>query len=113
MTESLRILTAKARAAVAQLRYLPRALELVWESARYKTLVWIGLLFVQGLLPVATVYLTRSLVNGLVASVAAGGVWESVRPILMVAALLAAILLLSESLRIATRWIRAAQSELI
>jgi len=113
LTENLRLLKTKVRGAVAQLRYLPRALELVWESARYKTLVWIGLLFVQGLLPVATVYLTRSLVNDLVASVAAGGVWESVRPILMVAALLAAILLLSESLRIATRWIRAAQSELI
>ncbi len=92
---------------------LPRALELVWNSARYKTLIWIGLLLVQGLLPVATVYLTRSLVNGLVAAVAAGGVRESVRPIVAVAGLIAAILLLAESLRIATRWIRAAQSELI
>ena len=113
MTESLKILIGKVRGAVAQLRYLPRALELVWESARYRTLLWIGLLLVQGLLPVATVYLTRSLVNGLVAAVAAGGVWKSVRPVLVVAGLVAAILLLSESLRIATRWIRAAQSELI
>jgi len=113
LTESLKILIGKVRGAVAQLRYLPRALELVWESARYRTLLWIGLLLVQGLLPVATVYLTRSLVNGLVAAVAAGGVWKSVRPVLVVAGLVAAILLLSESLRIATRWIRAAQSELI
>jgi ATP-binding cassette subfamily B protein len=85
--------------------HLPRALQLVWAAARGWTVAWGALLVVQGLLPAATVYLTRSLVNALVA--------RELRPVVVFAAAMALVLLLSELLRAAVGWIRAAQSELV
>ncbi len=54
------------------------ALQLLWQSARGWTLAWLGLVVMQGLLPVATVYLTRDLVNLLV-TVNQGG-WGRINP---------------------------------
>jgi len=99
--------------ALTQLRYLPRALSLAWTSARAWTVVWMALLFVQGLLPVVIVYLTRTLVDALVAAVEAGSSWEAARTPVLLALLMAVLVLLSEVLRAVTRWVRAAQSELV
>lgn len=71
------------------------------------------MLVIQGLLPVATVYLTRLLVNRLVAVVGVGMAWESIRLILVPAVLMASVLLLTEFLRSAIEWVRTAQSELV
>ncbi|MCH8319572.1 MAG: ABC transporter ATP-binding protein [Acidobacteria bacterium] len=71
------------------------------------------LLLLQGVLPVAIVYLTRWLVDGLVAAVEAGGSWESVQPTLILVALMAGVMLAKELLNSATGWIRTAQSELV
>ncbi len=71
------------------------------------------MLVLQGLLPVATVYLTRALVDSLVASVDAGGGWQDLRPTLILVGLMALIMLLQELLRSATSWVRTAQSELV
>ncbi len=106
-----RDLTARLRDVVAQLSYLPQTFHLVWAAARSWTVVWIVLLVVQGLLPVATVYLTRLLVNSLVA-VAGTGTWD-IWPIIVPVALMAGVLLLSELLRSAIEWVRTAQSELV
>jgi ATP-binding cassette subfamily B protein len=62
---------------------------------------------------VAIVYLTRWLVDGLVAAVDAGGSWESVRPTLILVALMAAVMLANELLNSATGWVRTAQSQLV
>ena len=56
---------------------------MVWEATGYWTLTWAILLLLQGVLPVAIVYLTRWLVDGLVAAVEAGGSWDSVQPTLI------------------------------
>ena len=68
---------------------------------------------VQGLLPVVTVHVIRMLVDQLVEAVGAGGSWQTVRPTLVLVALMAAILLVTELLSGATRWVRTAQSELL
>ena len=44
-----------------QFPYLPQAFQLVRQAAGGLIIVWLVLLLVQGLLPVAAVYLTRSL----------------------------------------------------
>lgn len=106
-------LTTKLRDALAQLPYLPRALALVWTAARGWTVAWAVLLLVQGLLPVATVTLTRLLVDSLVAAVGSGGAWESVRPTLVLAALVAGVMLVTQLLGSATGYVRTAQSELV
>ena len=92
---------------------LRRTLLLVWNAARVWTVAWTGLLVVQGLLPVAIVYLTRLLVDGLVATLAAHGSWEHARPTLALAALMAALMVLAEILQGLIEWIKTAQSELI
>lgn len=68
------------------------------------------LLLVQGFLPVATVYLTRPLVNGIVAGVRSGGDW---RPILWPAVLMGMVLLLSELMSGVIDWVRTAEAELV
>ncbi len=108
-----RDLTSKISSAVGKLSYLQQTFALVWSAARNWTLAWLVLLVVQGLLPVTTVYLTRTLVNRLVAVIGIGFSWESVQTILVPAAVMAGVLLLTEFLRSASEWIRTAQSELV
>lgn len=101
------------RAFLAQLPYLPLALRQAWTAAHYWSVAWLALLLVQGLLPVATVYLTRALVNSLAASLGAGNDWAAFQPTLVLAVLMAGLLLLAEGLRVVAGWIRTVQSELI
>ena len=113
MLRDYKLLIARLRDALAQLSYLPQTLRLVWVAAQRWTLAWALLLMIQGLLPVVTVYLTRLLVDRLVAVIGAGGSWESVRPVLVLSALMAGSLLLVELLQHAIDWIRATQAELV
>jgi ATP-binding cassette subfamily B protein len=107
------LFTRLARAA-GQLPRFPHALALVWTAARGWTTAWAALLVAQGLLPVALVYLTRPLVNSVLAVIREGAVRQgAVRPALIYAALMAGILLASEALRGLYSWIRTAQSELV
>src|SRR5690349_23743541 len=99
MLNSINILNSKMRKALAQLPYLPRALKLVWEVALPWTIAWIVLLIVQGLLPAATVYLTKLVVDGVVAAVNNGRSWPQVRHVLLLLLLLGGILLLIEVVR--------------
>jgi len=94
-----------------QLPNLTRALTLAWRATRSWTLAWCFLLLLQGLLPVATVYLSRSLVDRLVPALGRGGNWQGLTPVLVPLGLLAAVMLLTELLRIAATWVRTAQSE--
>jgi ATP-binding cassette subfamily B protein len=70
-------------------------------------------LLVQGLLPAATVYLIRLLVDSLVVSIDTGGSWTSFRLTAILGALMAAIMLLTELMQSATQWVRITQAELI
>ncbi|MCC7353730.1 MAG: ABC transporter ATP-binding protein [Anaerolineae bacterium] len=104
---------AALRRVVGQLSYLRQTWWLVWEASRGWTLAWAALLVVQGLLPAATVYLTGRLVDSLVATAGSGGSWETIRPTLTLATLMAAVILVGEFLQSASEWIRTAQSELV
>ena len=105
MFTSARILSSKLRKALAQLPNLPRALALVWQVARPWTTAWIVLLIVQGLLPAAIVYLTKLVVDGVVAA--------DVRHVLTRLLLLGGLLLLMEVVRNAINWVRTVQAELL
>ncbi|MCK5375528.1 MAG: ABC transporter ATP-binding protein [Acidobacteria bacterium] len=76
-------------------------------------MAWLVLLVVQGLLPVALVYLTRVLVDRLAATAGAGASWDQVQSVLFPAGIMAGLLLLGELMRAATRWVRTAQAELV
>ena len=113
MFSSARLLSSKLRKALAQLPYLPRALKLVWEVARTWTSAWIVLLIVQGLLPAATVYLTKLVVDGVVVAVRIGGSWPQIRHVLVLLLLLGGVLVLMEVVRNIINWVRAVQAELL
>lgn len=97
--------------ALRQLPYLPKALRLVWVAAGVWAMVSVVLILVQGLLPVATVYLTRAVVDGLVAILGKGYSWTALSPLLLLVGLTALTLLAVEALRGVTGWVRTVQSE--
>ncbi len=105
-------LTAKFHKAMTQLPYLSRALVLVWHATRSWALAWGTLLLLQGLLPVATVYLTKLLVDSLTTAVQTARSWDDVMPSLILVLLMAAVLLVADSLKGLSGWVRTAQTEL-
>jgi ATP-binding cassette subfamily B protein len=106
-------LTQRFRRVAQQLPLLPRAIGLVWDAAPRWTIAWIFLLVARGLLPVAIVYLTRSLVNEALGAMKAGGGLAAYRPALMDAVLMAGLLLAMQALTSLDTWVRTAQAELI
>ncbi len=106
-------ISSKLVSKLDRLSYLPATFQLIWQAARYWTLAWVILLLLQGLLPAATVYLTRMLVDGLVAVVGAGISWQAVQPALLPILLMAATLLLTEVLQNLMDWVRTGQAELV
>ncbi|MEZ4728991.1 MAG: ABC transporter ATP-binding protein [Caldilineaceae bacterium] len=96
-----------------QLGYIPKTLRLIWAATPGWTLLWLLLLVIQGLLPIATVTLTKRLIDSLVAARAANGDWTAIRTTLALVALMAGIILLGELLQSLSAWVRAAQTEYI
>jgi len=74
---------------------------------------WSILLVLQGILPVATVYVSKWLVDSLVAALGTGSTWQQVRPTLALAGLMVAIMLLGEVLQSIGEWVRTAQAQFI
>jgi len=104
---------SKLRMDSNQLHHLLRALGLVWDAARRWTMLWLALLVVQGLLPVASVYLTRALVDHLVIALQADGSWSAFQGVLPYVITMAVILLLTELFAYFTGYVRTVQSELV
>ena len=94
-------------------RDVARSFGLVWSACKGWTVLWVVLLLVQGVLPAATVQLTRLLVDGITAAMGAGASWVNFRPVFVLAMLMAGVLLLTSLLQLASEWIRTIQSELI
>jgi ATP-binding cassette subfamily B protein len=69
------------------------------------------LLAAAGAVPLAAVYVTREVVDGLVAAAAVRGAWAAVRPVLLWAGAAAALLLASHLLGALAGWLRAAHVE--
>jgi len=97
----------------ANLAWAPAAGRIVWEAAGWRSIAWLALLVVQGLLPAGIVQLTRVFVDGLVAGIQAGGAWSAVAPAAYAGAALGALMLATEILSGVGEWLRAAVSELI
>jgi ATP-binding cassette subfamily B protein len=113
MSDSSFSLAAKLKLLLAQIPYLPRAFKLVWAAARVWMIAWAALLCAQGLLPAATVLLMRSLVNSLVLLLNSHGDGNVFGHTIFLAALMAAIMLLSEILSSVASWVRTSQAELV
>src|SRR5262245_20457368 len=99
----------------AALAHLPRAIALVWEATRAWTTAWALLLLVQGLLPAATVYLTKPLIDSLTLAVGSGGAGSAtaLRPVLFWGGLMVVLMLVGEVLRECAGLVQENQSELL
>jgi ATP-binding cassette subfamily B protein len=106
-------LKEKLRKLLSQLPWLSRGLVLAWQASRPWTVAWLVLLIVEGVVPVGLVYLTKLLVDALVAATRNGASWPQVRSVLIVLAALAGLTLLGEVMRKAVGWIRTVQAELV
>jgi ATP-binding cassette subfamily B protein len=101
----------RLRESLAQLKYFPQTLNLIWAANRKLTIIWGILLIIQGLLPAGTVWLTRLLVDGLAAAIGTGVSVENMRPVAYLAFLMGGIIALTSMLQGVMTWVRTAQSE--
>jgi ATP-binding cassette, subfamily B, bacterial len=95
-----------------QLKYFPRTFLLIRDAAGRWTIYWAILLMLQGLLPIATVYLLRALVDSLTAIVQAGSSTEA-NTVYALLGLMIGVQLVAEGLRVMSVYVRTAQSELV
>lgn len=106
-------LRAPLRSASTIASKLFKTFDLVWAASKYWTLAWMLLLIIQGLLPAATVVLTRQLVDSLVLVVGAGIDWEAIQTVLWPTALMGSVLLVTQLSGSASELIRTMQAELV
>jgi ATP-binding cassette subfamily B protein len=99
------------RARLTQFYLVPRALKLVWDAAPMWTAASMVILIIQGLLPVATVYLTRNVVNSLVAVIQSNGDPEVLMPAVTTIVLMGLVLLVGGVLGSVNGYIRTAMGE--
>ena len=102
-----------ARDLLRKLWLLRRAVRLVWEASPKWTGAWIVVLIVQGLLPAASVYLTKWVLDAAEIAVGGGLAWENVTVLLLPASLMAAVMLASRTLASVSSWVQTAQSQLV
>jgi ATP-binding cassette, subfamily B, bacterial len=96
-----------------QVAYARRLFALIWGASGGLLIAWIAILLVQGIIPVAIVWLTKPLVNALQVAVGAGVNRETIQPLLAIAIALGSLMLVSELLKIALQWISMSQAELV
>ncbi len=87
---------------------MPQAWQLIWTAARPWTIAWVVILFVQGFLPVASVYLMRDVVDQLSRVINSG---LDRRKMIGLVIALAIVFLLGEMLNSLAKWVRSAQAE--
>ena len=90
-----------------QIKYVPRALRLVWQAAHGWTMLSTLLLIIRGILPAATVYLTKEMVNDMVNVVNGNGDIEMLLGAVPVIALMAATILARELIGDVQRYVSA------
>ena len=111
MNASATLITRKFSNFAHRLVYLPKTFRLIGTLDRGWTVVWACLLFIDSLLPVGTVYLSRVTINSLLSSIGHGTDWAYLRPTLLWILLMALAYVLTQIVQSALTWVRAAQAE--
>ncbi|MCP4142727.1 MAG: ABC transporter ATP-binding protein [Chloroflexi bacterium] len=95
------------RSQLYQTKYMPKALKLVWKAAHGWTLLSTLLLIIRGILPAATVYLTKEMVNAMADVVNSNGNIETLKGAIPFIALMAATILVREFIGDVQRYVNA------
>lgn len=96
-----------------QLAYLPRGLGFIWAASRKWTTAWACILVVSGILPIATITLTKLFIDHIVKASRTSASWESAQPLLIVGGLLAFAGIAQDMLQGLMEWVRTAQAQLV
>lgn len=88
-----------------------RALRLVLDATSRWTVAWAATLFVQGVLPALTIYVSKLLIDELVGAIGQGVETSALRGIVILGVIMGALLLAGHVLSSVSRWIRTALSE--
>ena len=94
-----------------QLPFLPKALHLVIKASGAVTAVWLILIIVQGLLPVAMVYLTRFLVDGVASAIATKSGWPALLALAPAGLAMMLAWFADEACRSVAAWLRSIQTD--
>lgn len=86
---------------------------MVWQAAPGWTALWAVLILAQGLLPIATVYLTKALVDSLTLAIGQSDNPERFNTALIYLAAMAAVLLATAAFKSIAQWVQTAQSEIV
>ncbi len=84
------------RSQLYQIKYIPRALKLVWQAAQGWSMLSTSLLVIRGLLPAVTVYLTKEMINTMVSVVESDGDVNALMGAVPIIALMVATILIRE-----------------
>ena len=101
------------RQKLQQILRLDRAVALVWKNAPGWTLVNLVLVLIQGLLPLATLYVTKRIVDGVAAGLSAADKVAAFRPVLSWILLAAGVAILSALCRSLAELAAETQSMLV
>ena len=92
---------------------MPQTIRLVWAATARWTSLWLALLLIQGLLPAAAVYLTKDVVDTLLAAIASGTGLAAAAPLVKPAGLLAGVMLLQILVVGVIGWVSFLQGEIL
>lgn len=107
----LKRLSARLGRLAKRLAYLKDASRIVAHSAPTWALAWLGSAILLGLLPAVNVYLTRFVVDELVAVMDAGFSWPGIQPVAVLVAVMAMVQVTVVALTSLTSWINTGLSE--
>ena len=106
-------LSARLKQAAPQAVYLKELISIIWSPARGTIVAWLAMLSLAAMLPVASILLSKQLVDRVILAMKTGLSPESTRELLVLAGLMASIAVLMEVLNGIVDWIRTAQTEKI
>jgi ATP-binding cassette subfamily B protein len=93
--------------------HLERALRLVWQSAPGWTAANFGLILVQGLLPLLSLYLMKLIVDGVALGLAAPDKTDAIKRVILLIGIAAAVALFAAGCRSLTEIVKEAQTQVI
>lgn len=98
-----------------QAPYIPKTMQLVWRASGIWMVAWLALLLMQGVLPVAIVYMTRNVVNSLVGIASQSSIYSLMgnQAIIFPVVVLGVLLIFEQVLQSAGQWVRTIQSQRI
>jgi ATP-binding cassette, subfamily B, bacterial len=93
--------------------HLERALRLVWQSAPGWTAANFGLILIQGLLPLVSLYLMKLIVDAVTAGLLAPDKTDSLKKVILLILLAAAVALFAAGCRSLTEVVKEAQTQVV